>query len=76
MALGNNVRTFRHAQGESLTQTARAVGMDRTQLSRLERSIVGCSDEFKVALARHFGTTVSRLFFQENVEDNSTVRVA
>ena len=66
MALGNNVRTFRRARGESITDLAQAVGIDKSLLSKLERGERGCSDEKKLALARHFGVSVTRLFFIEN----------
>jgi len=72
MRMGNNVRTFRLAAGESLRSLALAVGMDVGQLSKLERGKVGCGDEAKVALARHFHTSLGRLFFQESVEVDST----
>ena len=75
MALGNNLRKFRKAKGELLIETAAAVGMDPGQLSKLEREIVGCSDEMKVALAVHFQTQIGRLFFQGNVEENSKAGV-
>ena len=66
MALGNNVRVFRLARRESLRDVADAAGMDRAHVHRLEREQAGCSDEKKLALARHFGVSVTRLFFQED----------
>lgn len=65
MRYGNNVREFRRARGLSVGDLARAVGMDRSYLSRVEREKQTCSDQYKVALAQYFGVSVTRLFFQE-----------
>ncbi len=68
MALGNNLNVVRVARGETLRQVGAAVGMDPTHLSKLERGLVGCSDELKLALAQHFGVPLTDLFFQPDVE--------
>ena len=67
MALGNSVRVYRTARGESLRTLAARVGMDFTHISKIERGERGCSDEDKVKLARHFGVSVMTLFFHELV---------
>lgn len=66
MPLGNRVREFRKARGESTRDLGLAVGLSHVAISRLERGDIGCSDEKKVALARHFGVSVTDLFFQDN----------
>ncbi len=72
MALGNTLNAVRIARGETLRQVAGAVGMDPTHLSKLERGMVGCSDELKLALAQHFGVPLTDLFFQTDVELSSS----
>ena len=59
MPLGNNVRIFRLARGETLRELAAAVGMDAANLSKIERGLRGCGDEDKLALARYFGSAAA-----------------
>ena len=72
MALGNRLHEIRTLKGQTLRQVSAAVGIDPTQLSKVERCKVGCSDEMKLALARHFDVRVERLFFQEVVDSQAT----
>ncbi len=69
--LGNNVRVFRLAAGESLADLAVAVDWDRSSLTRMERGIRGCPDHIKLRLAQHFGVSVTRLFFQDDGDSES-----
>lgn len=70
--LGNRLKEYREAKGESVRELAAIVGMDATQLSKLERGLRGCGDEFKLKLAQHFGVGVETLFFQQEVGTTST----
>ena len=75
MALGNKLREIRVARGERLRAVAAAVEIDPTQLSKVERGYVGCSDEMKVKLAAHFGVAIGALFFQPVVDLRSTTNM-
>lgn len=63
---------MRTARGERLRTVSAAVGIDYSQLSKVERGESGCSDELKLRLAEHFGVSVSALFFQPVVDSQST----
>lgn len=69
--LGNKVREFREARGESIRRLAAAVGMDPTNLSRLEAGRRGTSDATKLRIAEHFGVSVAEIFFQPAQEQTS-----
>lgn len=74
MRLGNRVRLLREQHGESLDDLSRAVGIDRSQLSKLERQLVGCSDRLKLAIAAHYGVSITEVFFVvEGVDTESTL---
>jgi transcriptional regulator with XRE-family HTH domain len=72
MAIPNRLRELREARGEGLRECASVVGIDPAQLSKVERGIVGCSDEMKVTIAQHFGVSVGALFFPSCVENMET----
>ncbi len=72
MVLGNTLKLRREERGESLRDVGAAVGMDPTQLSKVERGIGGCGDEFKLKLAQHFGIPIAELFFQPVVDNMDT----
>ena len=72
MRLGNRVGFYRAARGETVRSLAETVGMTAGHLWRVEQGTHGCSDEKKLALARHFGVTVADLFFQPRVDNEAT----
>lgn len=69
--LGNKVREFREARGESIRGLAAAVGMDPTNLSRLEAGRRSTSDATKLRIAEYFGVSVAEIFFQPTQEPTS-----
>ncbi len=71
MRLGNNVRVFREARRESVRVCAAAIGWDAASLSKAERGVRGFPDHIKIALAQHFGVSVTRLFFQDDGDSKS-----
>lgn len=63
--LGGRLRHLRLARGERLDQMAESVGISASALSTLERTGAGVSFKTLADIARHYGTTVSRLSGQD-----------
>jgi transcriptional regulator with XRE-family HTH domain len=76
MAASNRLRQLREAQGLSLRDLGRALGMSYAQLSKVETGDSGISDGRKRKIAAFFGVTVGDLFFGEGVENQETEAVA
>lgn len=67
--LGTRLRQLRLARGDRIDQMAEALGLSASALSTLERTGAGVSFKTLSDIARHLGTTVSRLSGQE--DDNA-----
>lgn len=76
MPIPNRLRERREAQGLSLRDLGRALGISYAQLSKVETGERGISDERKQKIAAFFGVTVGELFFGEGVESQETEAVA
>jgi DNA-binding transcriptional MerR regulator len=63
-ATGNHLRALRLERGQSLAQVAAAVGISTGFLSNLERSQTGVSLGIMHRLAQHYGTSLSKFFYQ------------
>ncbi|MCA8880975.1 MAG: MerR family transcriptional regulator [Rhodobacteraceae bacterium] len=71
--IGRKLRALRRASGQTLEQVAEAVGLTPSVLSTLERTSQGVGFRMLHELARHYGTTVSKLS-GDAVGDRSLVR--
>ena len=72
MVLGNRIREYRQLRKLSLRDLSRLSGIDIGQLHRMETENSGCSDERKLRLCEVLGVSLTDLFFQPLVENNST----
>lgn len=60
---GEKLRCLRLERGETLEDTAKAVGLQASAISNYENETRMPRDEHKVTLANHFGLSVQEIFF-------------
>lgn len=61
-AWGERIRTARHSQGLTLVQLAALAEVDQSMLSKIERGLVGTSDETRLRIADALGVDPNELW--------------
>ncbi len=72
--VGRKFRALRHAAGKTLEQVAGEIGIATSVLSTFERTSQGVSFRAMHDLAEYYGTTVSKLSGEDDMERRSVVR--
>ncbi len=72
--VGRKFRALRHAAGKTLEQVAGDIGIATSVLSTFERTSQGVSFRAMHDLAEYYGTTVSKLSGEDDMERRSVVR--
>lgn len=72
--VGRKFRALRHAAGKTLEQVAGDIGIATSVLSTFERTSQGVTFRVMHDLAEYYGTTVSKLSGEDDVEQRSVVR--
>jgi DNA-binding transcriptional MerR regulator/mannose-6-phosphate isomerase-like protein (cupin superfamily) len=72
--VGRKFRALRHAAGKTLEQVAGNIGIATSVLSTFERTSQGVTFRVMHDLAEYYGTTVSKLSGEDDVEQRSVVR--
>ncbi len=66
----NNLRRLRRANGLRIEDVAHSIGVDQSTLSKWERGVNECPDEFKIALADYFDWPVWAIFLLDPSENH------
>ncbi|MCV3739052.1 MerR family transcriptional regulator [Rhizobium sp. TRM96647] len=72
--VGRKFRALRHAAGKTLEQVAGDIGIATSVLSTFERTSQGVTFRVMHDLAEYYGTTVSKLSGEDDMEQRSVVR--
>ena len=70
--IGNRIRDLREEAGQSKRFLAKAIGVSYTSACAYEYGERVPSDDVKIRMARHFGKTVSEIFFPDDNHDTRT----
>ncbi len=71
----NNLKKIRIAKGITQLETAEAIGISYSLLSKMEAGYRGSSDKTKIKVANFYGKSVGEIFFNKEITNSDNKKL-